>query len=122
MYCKLRAVMHRLFQRNRAPRATQKDMPMANPPANADARHDPGWESARRTPRWVKIAGLLALIALALIVVMLVAGGGQHGPGRHTPGGGQQQQQQGGQMPDGLEGSQMPPGGGAGNHTPPPGH
>lgn len=42
----------------------------ADPPAN------PG------VPRWVKIAGVIAVVAALLVVVMLLAGG-DHGPGRH---------------------------------------
>ncbi len=41
------------------------------------------------TPRWVKIAGIIALVlVLLVVVVMLVGGGGGHGPGRHLPSGG----------------------------------
>ncbi len=37
------------------------------------------------TPRWVKVLGILGLVAVLLVVVMLVTGrGGGHGPGRHT--------------------------------------
>jgi hypothetical protein len=39
------------------------------------------------TPRWVKVAGIVALVLVAVVVVMLVTGRGGHGPGRHTPGG-----------------------------------
>ena len=40
------------------------------------------------TPRWVKVFGLIALVAVVLFVVVMLVGGGEHGPGRHTPGGG----------------------------------
>ena len=40
--------------------------------------------STYRTPRWVKIFGIIALIVILLVVVVLVTGiGGEHGPGRH---------------------------------------
>ena len=39
------------------------------------------------TPRWVKVAGIVALAVVLLAVIVLVTGrGGGHGPGRHTPG------------------------------------
>jgi hypothetical protein len=34
------------------------------------------------TPRWVKVFGVIAALAVVLLVVLLVFGGG-HGPGRH---------------------------------------
>ena len=40
-----------------------------------------------RTPRWVIIFGLLALIAVVVVGIMLLSGG-EHGPGRHMRGGG----------------------------------
>ncbi len=93
---------------------------MADSPANAETRDDPaggsGPASPPRTPRWVKVSGALALVAVVVLVVLLAAGGGQHGPGGHAGGGGQQQQ--GGQMPGCKEG-QMPSGGGAGGRMPP---
>lgn len=36
-------------------------------------------------PRWVKVFGAIALVAIALFVVVTIAGGGDHGPGRHLP-------------------------------------
>jgi hypothetical protein len=36
-------------------------------------------------PRWVKVAGIVAVLVLLLIVVLLVSGG--HGPRRHASGG-----------------------------------
>ncbi len=36
------------------------------------------------TPRWVKVFGVIAIVAIALVVVMLIAGRGGHGPGRHA--------------------------------------
>ncbi len=43
---------------------------------------------AAGTPRWVKVSGIIALVAVVLVVVMLATGRGDHGPGRHTPSGG----------------------------------
>jgi hypothetical protein len=42
-------------------------------------------ESAR-TPRWVKVFGIFALIVVVLVVVLLIAGRGGHGPSRHSSG------------------------------------
>jgi hypothetical protein len=40
------------------------------------------------TPRWVKIAGIIALGLVLLIGIVLLTGvGGDHGPGRHLPSG-----------------------------------
>jgi hypothetical protein len=48
---------------------------MRDPPPNLDAG----------TPRWVKWAGIVALLLIVLFVVVTLAGrGGSHGPGRHT--------------------------------------
>ncbi len=39
-----------------------------------------------RTPRWVKIIGIIALTAVLLLGILMLAGlGGEHGPGRHLP-------------------------------------
>ncbi len=41
-----------------------------------------------RTPRWVKIAGIIAIVLVLLIGIILATGiGGEHGPGRHMPSG-----------------------------------
>lgn len=72
--------------------------------------------SAHRTPRWVKLWGLVALVAVVALIVLLVAGG-EHGPGRHS---GATPQQPSGQTDGGaLQGSA--PAGADGGHTPPPG-
>jgi hypothetical protein len=39
--------------------------------------------SSGGTPRWVKIAGVIALLVLVMLVVALLSGG-KHGPGRHA--------------------------------------
>jgi hypothetical protein len=36
------------------------------------------------TPRWVKVAGIIALLVVLLLVIVIVTDG-EHGPGRHTP-------------------------------------
>ncbi len=42
-----------------------------------------------RTPRWVKIVAIIALVLLLLVGIVLLTGvGGDHGPGRHLPAGG----------------------------------
>jgi hypothetical protein len=42
-----------------------------------------------RTPRWVKIVGIVALVLVLLVGILLLTGvGGPHGPGRHLPSGG----------------------------------
>jgi hypothetical protein len=38
------------------------------------------------TPRWVKIAGLVALVLVVLFVVVALTGRDGHGPGRHMLG------------------------------------
>jgi hypothetical protein len=50
---------------------------MADPPPYPDTG----------TPRWVKVAGIVALALVLLFVVLILTGRGGHGPGRHTPGG-----------------------------------
>ena len=41
-----------------------------------------------RTPRWVKVFGIIVIALVLLVAVMLVTGiGGEHGPGRHAPSG-----------------------------------
>lgn len=42
-----------------------------------------------RTPRWVKVVGITALVLALLVAIVLLTGiGGEHGPGRHVPSGG----------------------------------
>ena len=41
------------------------------------------------TPRWVKVFGIIGLVAVLLFVILLFTRGpGGHGPARHTPSGG----------------------------------
>ena len=59
---------------------------MAEPPPYPD--HD---VDSNRTPRWVKVFGIIAVIVVLLFVIMLLTGGaGRHGPGRHGSGPGHQ--------------------------------
>ena len=45
-------------------------------------------DELRSTPRWVKVFGIIVLVAVLLVVVILVTDiGGEHGPGRHIPSG-----------------------------------
>ena len=47
--------------------------------------HDgPDRGSAPRTPRWVKVFGIIALVVVLVFVISLLAGV-RHGPGLHTP-------------------------------------
>jgi hypothetical protein len=40
-----------------------------------------------KTPRWVKILGIIALVLVLTVGIIMVTGiGGEHGPGRHVPG------------------------------------
>jgi hypothetical protein len=46
-------------------------------------------ETRPRTPRWVILLGIVALILVLLVGFILITGlGGPHGPGRHEPSGG----------------------------------
>jgi len=42
------------------------------------------YQSPHRTPIWVKVLGMIAVVLLLLFVVLMLVGGGEHGPGRHT--------------------------------------
>jgi hypothetical protein len=43
-----------------------------------------------RTPRWVKVFGIIVVVLVLLVVIHVVTGiGGDHGPGRHMSMGGQ---------------------------------
>jgi hypothetical protein len=66
----------------------QGDTHLADPAPGDDTDASPGREYPGM-PRWVKLAGIIALVLILLVVVVMVAGvGGQHGPGRHMPSGG----------------------------------
>jgi hypothetical protein len=60
---------------------------MADPPANGGTGIGPDRESTTGTPRWVKVFGVIATVAILLLVILMLTGrGGGHGPGRHTSG------------------------------------
>jgi hypothetical protein len=40
-----------------------------------------------RTPRWVKVFGIVALVVVLMLVIVLLVGGEEHGPGRHASNG-----------------------------------
>jgi hypothetical protein len=70
-----------------------------------DARVRPDRGPTTRTPRWVNVFGLIALVPVLLVIINMVTGvGGSHGPGRHTPPG-----DPGGRTPSGSLGGQIPP-------------
>jgi hypothetical protein len=56
-------------------------MYMADLPLYPDSNRDAGEESAS-TPRWVKLFGVIALVAFLLFVILHLTGGG---PGSHSP-------------------------------------
>ncbi|MQA03836.1 MAG: hypothetical protein GEV07_14310 [Streptosporangiales bacterium] len=41
-------------------------------------------ESSPGIPRWVKIAGIVALLVAVLVIVAMLIFGGDHGPRRHS--------------------------------------
>lgn len=60
-----------------------EDSAGAGPPDHAGTG---GRESPPRAPRWVKVSGVIAAVAVLLLVILLLTGG-NHGPGRHLDGG-----------------------------------
>ena len=54
---------------------------MADPSRYADSKPDTG-------RRWLKVAGIVAVVLVLLVVVVMLigggGGGGEHGPGRHS--------------------------------------
>jgi hypothetical protein len=65
---------------------------MAGPPRYSNTGAGPDRESLTRTPRWVKVFGIIALVVVLLVVILLLTGGpGGHGPSRHASGGHGQQ-------------------------------
>jgi hypothetical protein len=58
------------------------------------------------TPRWVKVFGIIVIVAVLLVVAIMFVGG-EHGPGRHTP--------------SGDAGDQVPPSSVMEAHAPPEG-
>jgi hypothetical protein len=69
------------------PQSSQGDMQtMADPPRDPDAQDmtqvESGQESAPRTPGWVIVLGVIALILILAVVAQFVLGI-QHGPSMH---------------------------------------
>lgn len=60
---------------------------MADSPQRADRTGAAADDT--RTPRWVKVFGIIALVVLLLFIIMLLTRG-SHGPGRHLRGEGKQ--------------------------------
>ena len=52
-----------------------------------DDAHISDNELTTRTPRWVKVFGIIAFVLVLVFVILQLTGGG-HGPGRHTQSGG----------------------------------
>jgi hypothetical protein len=59
---------------------------VADPPRYPDNGLGSRRESTTSTPRWVKLAGIIAIALVLLLVIILHLLGG-FGPGLHTPGG-----------------------------------
>jgi hypothetical protein len=59
---------------------------MANRPPYPDSNSDTGDDT--RTPRWVKVFGIIVIVLVLLLGGLVLFGGGEHGPGRHIPPGG----------------------------------
>ena len=61
---------------------------MTEPPLDPDTDHDvaaqPRRAASTATPRWVKVAGVVALVVVLVFLALLLSGGGDHGPTRHT--------------------------------------
>jgi hypothetical protein len=59
---------------------------MAQEPARPD--HDEEAEDVRNaaigTPRWVKVVGIVSIVAVLVAALLLLVLGGSHGPGRHA--------------------------------------
>lgn len=54
------------------------------PDSSADTREGPGPATITGTPLWVKVFGIIALIAVVLFIILTLIGG-DHSPARHAP-------------------------------------
>ena len=52
------------------------------PDSNDETGVEPSGGTPASTPRWVKVFGIIILVASLLLIILLLAGG-DHGPGRH---------------------------------------
>lgn len=53
------------------------------PDPNGNNAAEPIANRPPKTPRWVKVFGIIAIVVVLLFVAMMVIGG-EHGPGRHS--------------------------------------
>ena len=58
---------------------------MSRTPQRTDRATAPSGGDYPGTPRWVKVAGIIGLVAVLVIVIILVAGGGHTPPIDHGP-------------------------------------
>lgn len=92
---------------------------MANQPTDPDTPMSSDRGSTYKTPRWVKVFGIIVIVLVLLVVVVLVTGiGGEHGPGRHMPSG----DAGGGSPPASVTEEFTSSGGDLSVHTPPMEH
>lgn len=63
---------------------TEEEMRMTDPTPDSTGDARVRHESRPSVPLWVKLFGIVALVALVLIVGVMLLAGGEHGPGRHT--------------------------------------
>lgn len=60
---------------------------LSDPDTGNDDAAAPHRGTPTGTPRWAKVAGIIALVLVLLFLVLELTGlRGGHGPGRHTPG------------------------------------
>jgi uncharacterized cupredoxin-like copper-binding protein len=89
--------------------APPKETHMAHLPRDPDTGDDTGvrpiTDRPPRTPRWVKVFGIIALVLVLFFIIRLLLGaGGGHGPGRHRGGGAATAPSSGQQNPGGVGG------------------
>lgn len=60
---------------------------MKKTPGSAKEEKNPISEnqSITKTPRWVKVSGIIVIVIVLLAVMIMLISGGDHGPGRHFP-------------------------------------
>jgi hypothetical protein len=59
---------------------------MSNRTDRSDGRDGVDRESTTGMPRWMKVAGIVTIVVLALLAILLFSGLlGEHGPARHQP-------------------------------------
>lgn len=55
-----------------------------HPRSGSESAADHDYGSSSGLPRWLRIAGICALLLALVAVVALLMSGGEHGPSRHT--------------------------------------